>query len=955
VSARSGGGIVVSGIEAAAGRVAGRAALWAGRQLLENRRWRRLSETARTMIPARTADELLSELDADQQAALADFLESPDFEHLAMQIVLALPLPEQAEIMVEMRSQILQCIRTAVAVAPEQLTGLTDVVFDALTVACRAATMGVGRDPQAATGITVAVQSHLAAMAARNGRLLARLSNRAEIWDAATRLRQQVRTLRGRIHLSHTGVNRSVPWDRLFVVPALRLVHSGAGNGEQAVPVVEELVEPGRRTVLLGDPGAGKSTLAAKLAYDVAVGPEPRTPFLVILRDLAEALRIGDRTFVDCLALAGRAPYGVNISTDGIEYLIMNGRAVVVVDGLDELTDLSLRGRMVQILDGFATLYPLVPIIVTSRQVGYAESALNPDLFHSYVLAPFDVERVQRYARHWFDLDDGTPVEDRRARCEMFLRESETISDLRANPLLLSLLCAGYASERYIPKNRAQVYERCATTLFDRWDSMRGVSMPLRFHGHVRGAVLELAWQMLVARNVSVLPRRKVLAILCGYLVAKRIDEDEAQALAEGFLAFCAGRAWILAEVGTEREEPVYGFVHRTFLEYFAAEYLVRHHTGPDAAWTALAPRLDDASWIVTAQLVLQLVDRNVDDGGESLVDLALSELQHAALERRFNLTAFLARAVGHLSLSRPTLDRIVGAAIEDTRTIDVDDRYRYWAGEEIYQLARRCDRPFHDLLYLSLGTNLPDLRRSIDTRLGAAAETGDESALYLIHNLTRCQGSRDEERIAYWNALEDELRHRYASGFATWWQRRAWGRLWGTDDDPAIIEDMVSRFGVAPFYTGDVYAGGLTAPGIVILLTDRDSPDRRPGTTAMARALRDHLLRRSTPWIPAGEWWPQLAAIDAELERWMAQHLYAPAWPGGEDLGTFVVLCLPYLESAEKLRDQGFVEPAAALVRARIRCRETGQVDGETMAALPESCRGLVEEWIRGLSTVGP
>jgi hypothetical protein len=86
-----------------------------------------------------------------------------------------------------------------------------------------------------------------------------------------------------------------------------------------------------------------------------------------------------------------------------------------------------------------------------------------------------------------------------------------------------------------------------------------------------------------------------------------------------------------------------------------------------------------------------------------------------------------------------------------------------------------------------------------------------------------------------------------------------------------------------------------------------------------------------------------------------MAQRLYAPAWPDGEDLGTFVVLCLPYLESAEKLRDQGFAAPAAALVRARIRYRETGEVDGGAVAALPESCRGLVEQWIRGLSTVGP
>src|SRR2546423_14116341 len=103
------------------------------------------------------------------------------------------------------------------------------------------ATTNVGRDPKPTTGIMVSVQSHLAAMAARNSRLLARVANLAEIRETANRLRQQVRALRGQIHLSHTGVNRSVPWDRPFIMPALRPLNSsgraggkaGSGRGER--------------------------------------------------------------------------------------------------------------------------------------------------------------------------------------------------------------------------------------------------------------------------------------------------------------------------------------------------------------------------------------------------------------------------------------------------------------------------------------------------------------------------------------------------------------------------------------------------------------------------------------------------------------------------------------------------------------------------------------------------
>ena len=159
----------------------------------------------------------------------------------------------------------------------------------------------------------------------------------------------------------------------------------------------------------------------------------------------------------------------------------------------------------------------------------------------------------------------------------------------------------------------------------------------------------------------------------------------------------------------------------------------------------------------------------------------------------------------------------------------------------------------------------------------------------------------------------------------------------------------MVNRFGAAPLYNGDVYAAGTTAPGVSILLTVEDRDDRLPGVTEDAKRLRDHLLTLSTPWIDGEQWWSQLATADAWLERWMAQRLYVP-WPDGEDRGTFAVLCLPWLESAHRLRDQAFGPEAAALVLAR-----AGSLDPAVLDELPESCRGYIAEWIGGRSVIGP
>ncbi|HZM83401.1 MAG TPA: NACHT domain-containing protein [Candidatus Limnocylindrales bacterium] len=225
--------------------------------------------------------------------------------------------------------------------------------------------------------------------------------------------------------------------------------------------------------MILGDPGAGKSTLAKWLSYRIAADDRPRVPFLVILRDLSEALRAGERTLEEYLPGVARTPYNIPFLPEAVEYLLLNGRAVVLLDGLDELTDLSLRQRVVDLVDGFAALHPLVPIVVTSRSIGYTDAPLRWPAFQTTTtIAAFSDDQVKAYARNWFDLDDGTAPHERAGLCEAFLRDSATIHELRSNPMLLALLCAMYRTERYIPGNRAEVYERCAVTLFEflrRW------------------------------------------------------------------------------------------------------------------------------------------------------------------------------------------------------------------------------------------------------------------------------------------------------------------------------------------------------------------------------------------------------------------------------------------------------------------------------------------------------
>jgi hypothetical protein len=146
---------------------------------------------------------------------------------------------------------------------------------------------------------------------------------------------------------------------------------------------------------------------------------------------------------------------------------------------------------------------------------------------------------------------------------------------------------------------------------------------------------------------------RRLVEVATTYLARKRFeDEDEARVEAENFLEFCKGRAWVLVEVGTANQQPLFQFAHRTFLEYFTAEYLVRNSTDVKRLGRALQPMMGRAAWDVIAQLALQLQQSYKEDAGDALLDMTL---EAAGSSRGPTKVRFLSFAVRALEFLVPT------------------------------------------------------------------------------------------------------------------------------------------------------------------------------------------------------------------------------------------------------------------------------------------------------------
>ena len=129
--------------------------------------------------------------------------------------------------------------------------------------------------------------------------------------------------------------------------------------------------------------------------------------------------------------------------------------------------------------------------------------------------------------------------------------------------------------------------------------------------------------------------------------------------MADDFLEFCTGRAWILTDVGITAGEPIYGFAHRTFLEYFAAEYLVRSHPRPEDIWAALRRHLVTGEWEVIAQIALHLLDRSFDRGADNFLRLALTDERSTPAERE-HIRDFVCRALEEVPVA-PDIAELIG------------------------------------------------------------------------------------------------------------------------------------------------------------------------------------------------------------------------------------------------------------------------------------------------------
>lgn len=341
--------------------------------------------------------------------------------------------------------------------------------------------------------------------------------------------------------------------------------------------------------VLVGGPGAGKSTQANWLMLELCVAGEKLpnasfaefVPVRIDMRRFALGLREhqGDEyTFFDYLKKENEALFLDLLRPDRLRKLAEQGRVWWIFDGLDEVVDAAERDRCIAMIDAVRRNFRGRGVI-TSREIKPLSTLGIP----RYAIVALDNDRLSKLVRQF------PMLETRRKRLSDSFVRTPALREVCRVPLLATMV-ALLSRYKDIPERRRALYAELIELLVDRWEKSKGRGPDDgalgRFDYRFKTKFLtSLAYRMMTHTQGG---RGNVIGEdeLRQFTMAFCVDElGETELVAPNtvkqLLSSLRHRHGILVYWGAE----TYGFVHRSFLDALAAEEFYERYlrgTGQD-------------------------------------------------------------------------------------------------------------------------------------------------------------------------------------------------------------------------------------------------------------------------------------------------------------------------------------------------------------------------------------
>jgi len=317
-----------------------------------------------------------------------------------------------------------------------------------------------------------------------------------------------------------------------------------------------EEVENNKRLIILGSAGSGKSTFCKSLFIELIEKPIGIFPIFIELRHLNSS---PDKSIYNFI-LNTMISINPSFNRDQLDYAFKLGKILVILDGFDEVNSEDREVIEREILY-ISNNYHGVRILVSSR---FDNRFSSWEEFYQYRILELDKNKALTLINK---LDY-----DRQVKMSFLTELDEKLysshTSFSSNPLLLTMMLLTYEQIAEIPNKLHLFYEQAFLTLFNKHDSLKSMykrksfsQLPLDEFKRCLEAFCILSY----CDRLYSFEENEINKYLINSIVVSGVNTKSHDFLNDLLDSVCI----------LQRDGLGFNFTHRSFQEYFSAQFLV--------------------------------------------------------------------------------------------------------------------------------------------------------------------------------------------------------------------------------------------------------------------------------------------------------------------------------------------------------------------------------------------
>ena len=404
-------------------------------------------------------------------------------------------------------------------------------------------------------------------------------------------------------HKEHTEITSRYVHLDLLLEP--RREHINELQLSRKCPLKEIIIANKSNTVILGQPGSGKTTSIKYIVNSILRDPEFLSniytlPIVIRLRELNKSNSVLNESQEGGILERLSLIFGLNFNTEYIlrkeikkinnedkeitisskkedddnlrkflktkiiPYILDDRKILLILDGFDEIIDENIKYLVVSEIQELTKCLNNVNFILTSRSADYKLLLENTDV---YEISELNDSQIKEFSDKWFEDDNLS---------EKFLSElyaKTPYKDFYTRPLLLTQLALIYSRTNEIPDKPKMIYQRIVELVLKDWNEQQGIKRKTKYSTFTverkREFLSNMSFNLTIKHNSRVFSKNELSVV---YREINPKFKELPKHEVEDVINEIETHNGLIVQSGYDSFE----FSHLTIQEYFVADYVVR-------------------------------------------------------------------------------------------------------------------------------------------------------------------------------------------------------------------------------------------------------------------------------------------------------------------------------------------------------------------------------------------